>query len=398
MRVCLLFQSDFPPEPRLARTAKALLELGHEVSLFCDNRNERPHDENLDGLKVRRVSHASIRPDALKQVLRLPIFWNPVWCAQFFAFVRAGRFDAIHAINLTMAPLAWLTARRFGLHFVYDMYEPYPDALRSWQLTSMFDRVFRNATAAELLDRRCLRAADHVIVVVEEAMDYVLHMGVLPKKISVIQNVPDTQALLAQPVDDTILQRYDQCFTIVYTGMVGNERGLDTVVAGMMELKNRIPESRLVIVGGGPHEGHLRELARKLSVEPWVEFTGWTDHRMFATYIRAADVCIVPQPANPYVDKTLPNKLFDYMALGKPVVVSDAKPLARIVRACDCGEVFTSESPESFVEAVLAVKTRLHEAGHNGEQAVANQYNWRLASRNLAEVYARLSATPSTAS
>ncbi len=390
MKVCILFQNDFPPEPRLLRTAQVLMRLGHQVEVFCDSRRGRPQCEVVEGVRVTRLRAVSSRKKGWRRLAGLPIFWNPIWVWQFLSFALRQKFDAIHAINITLLPLGFLAAKLLRVPIVYDMYENYPAALRSWKLRGWFNRIFRSPAFAESLDRFFIRRVDHVFVVVEESAARARALGAREDRLSVIYNTTDVQALRAQPLDPMIVQRYQSYFTIVYTGNVSPERGLETIVAAMAMLRNKIPEAKLVIAGGGPSEQTIRNLTAAHALEAHVEITGWIDDKLFPSYIHAAKVCIVPHPANPFIDTTLPNKLFDYMALGKPVIVSDAKPLARIVRECECGAVFVSDSAESFVTAVEQLRMNCEEAGQRGKQAVATKYNWQNSSRALQDYYGTL--------
>lgn len=391
MKVCILFQNDFPPEPRLARTAQTLIQLGNEVELFCDNRHNRPHQETLDGIRVTRIRTVASRKKGWRRLVGLPIFWNPVWIWQFLAFAWKRKFDAIHAINITMLPLGFLAARLLRVPIVYDMYENYPAALRSWKLRGWFNRFFRNAAFAEFVDRFFMPRVDHVFVVVEESATRAKSLGVPEERLSVIHNTADVQTLLAQPLDSSILQKYEPHFMIVYTGNVTPERGLEAIILAMVDLQAKISNIKLVVAGGGPSEQQLCDLVETHCLNSVVEITGWIDGNLFPSYIHAAKICIVPHTANPFIDTTLPNKLFDYMALGKPIIVSDAKPLARIVHECGCGAVFESGSAASFIAAVENLRTQLDESGKRGKLAVTTKYNWHNSSRALREYYNNLS-------
>ncbi|MBC7187556.1 MAG: glycosyltransferase family 4 protein [Calditrichaeota bacterium] len=386
----MLFQSDFPPEVRLERTAKALLRAGHEVWVVCDNRKGRPHAESYEGIRIRRIRNISPGAGGIGQLVRLPIFWNPVWVAQFVPLVRSERFDVLHAINLTMVPLALAVGRLLRIPVVYDMYENYPAALRSWKLKGTFNRVFRNARAADLLDRVCVRAADYLLVVTEEAEERLRDIGVQHERVAVIHNTPDLEAIGQYPVAGEIVAKYKEDYTILYTGWLSPERGLETAIEAMPVIRQHIPNARLVIAGGGPSEEEVRSFVGSRGAADYVEVTGWLDHRLFPSYITAAQVCIVPHPADPSINTTSPNKLFEYMALGKPVVVSDARPLARVVRACQCGEVFASNDPESFAAAVLRLRGRERSAGAHGRKAVLEAYNWGVSSQRLLAAYSQL--------
>jgi len=317
----MLFQSDFPPEPRLSRTASLLIRDGHHVELFCDSRKGRPLHEQIEEMAVHRIKNVLPEMSGIGRLLRLPIFWNPIWVYQFIKFVARGNFEVIHAINLTMAPLGLLAGKIFRLPVIYDMYENYPAAIRSWRLRGIFNRVFRNAAAAEMLDRLCVRAVDWLIVVTEESAERAQRLGAREDKIAVVHNTANLQELERRKIDDDIQRRYQSNYTMVYTGIVGFDRGLDTVIAAMPKLRERIPAIKFVIAGGGPSEPALRELANRLEVEDCVDFTGWIDHQLFSSYIQVADLCIVPHPADDFINTTMPNKLFEYMAAAKPVLV-----------------------------------------------------------------------------
>ncbi|MDZ7270123.1 MAG: glycosyltransferase family 4 protein [candidate division KSB1 bacterium] len=390
MKVCILFQSDFPPEVRLERTATTLLEAGHQVTIVCDNRKDRPHEEEYQGAHIRRIRNIPPTSGGVGHLIRLPIFWNPVWIAQFVPLVLAKRFDVLHAINLTMVPLALAVGRMVRIPVVYDMYENYPAALRSWNLQGTFNRIFRNPRAADVLDRVCVRMADFILVVTEEAEERVRQLGVHHDRIAVVHNTPNLKAMREYPLEPEIVARYRRNYTILYTGWLSAERGLETVVDAMPRIRARIPQARLVIAGGGPHEQALRRFVHARAAQDYVEFTGWIDHSLFPSYITAARVCIVPHPADPSINTTSPNKLFEYMALGKPVVVSDARPLARVVRTHRCGEVFASGNPESFADAVLRLRGRESAAGSEGKRAVLETYNWEVTSQVLLSAYRRL--------
>lgn len=391
MKVCILFQNDFPPEPRLARTAQTLIQIGYEVELFCDNRHIRPHQEIIDGIRVTRIKTVVSRKKGWRRLVGLPIFWNPVWIWQFLAFAWKRKFDAIHAINITMLPLGFLAAKLLRVPIVYDMYENYPAALRSWKLRGWFNRFFRNAAFAEYVDRLFMPRVDHVFVVVEESATRAQALGVTEERLSVVYNTADVKALLAQPLDSSILQKYEPYFMIVYTGNVTPERGLETIILAMVGLQTKISNIKLVVAGGGSSEPQLCDLVETHGLTSLVEITGWIDDKLFPSYIHAAKICIVPHTANPFIDTTLPNKLFDYMALGKPVIVSDAKPLARIVQECGCGAIFESGSSNSFIAAVEHLHTKLDESGQRGKLAVRDKYNWHNSSRALREYYNNLS-------
>ena len=90
-------------------------------------------------------------------------------------------------------------------------------------------------------------------------------------------------------------------------------------------------------------------------MEDYVELKTWVGHQNLRKYFEESNVCVIPQPYNDYINTTIPHKLFEYMSQAKPVIVSDAKPLKRIVEETGAGLVFNSYDQVSFAEQVLKI-------------------------------------------
>jgi glycosyltransferase involved in cell wall biosynthesis len=110
-----------------------------------------------------------------------------------------------------------------------------------------------------------------------------------------------------------------------------------------------------------------------------VTFHGYIpSHQAALAIVAACHVGVVPHLANQWANTTIPNKLFDYMAAGLPVVVSSAPPLARIVSATGCGLVFEDRNPASLAAALEALfePERRANLGAAGRLAVQKRYHW----------------------
>ena len=83
-----------------------------------------------------------------------------------------------------------------------------------------------------------------------------------------------------------------------------------------------------------------------------IKFLGWVNNKEVPEYIANADVGIVPHHKCSHWDNTIPNKLFDYMAAGKPVIVSNVIPMARIVNETECGKVYSDYDVDSLVSVI----------------------------------------------
>jgi len=146
---------------------------------------------------------------------------------------------------------------------------------------------------------------------------------------------------------------------------------------------------RLYIAGAGNDLPRLKTIAEAEGVSDLVTFLGFLPFDQIHSYMTKSDLCLVPHVYNDFINTTIPNKLFQYMALQKPVLVSNAKPLARIVRQCDCGFVFKSGSREDAAAKIIAAHHARHDNsyGARGKICAEQYYTWEIASRELLRVY-----------
>jgi glycosyltransferase involved in cell wall biosynthesis len=123
-----------------------------------------------------------------------------------------------------------------------------------------------------------------------------------------------------------------------------------------------------------------------------VIFEDWRPFAEVPSYIQASQICLVPHQSNPHTEATSPHKLFQYMLLGKPVVVSNCKPLQRIVNETNSGLVFNAGDSDHLADTILKLKDNnlRKELGQAGKQAVMDKYNWGRTAQDLIRVYGDL--------
>src|SRR4029079_10848105 len=168
MRICLVYQAEFPPAERIAKVARTLAVAGHEVVLLCHNYGKHEWDrEDVGGLDVERL-WPTFRSRVINKILKFPVFLNPLWIVQIIAVVRRRRIDAIQGIEVPLALAALAIGRAFGIPVIMDMWENYPEALKGWAKRDWKVRVFKNPAVARAVEKRVIRRLDHIFVVVEE--------------------------------------------------------------------------------------------------------------------------------------------------------------------------------------------------------------------------------------
>ncbi len=390
MKLLKLYDGDYPWDVRVEKMLRSLVGAGHAVTLVARNRKALPRREVRDGVTLRRLPSFG-RAGAL---LTFPAFANPVWAGAAWRAARECRPERVIVRDLPLAPLGLWIARRLRVPAIVDMAEPYPEALRSnWQFDRLggLDHVLRSPRAAEAVERWVLRRSPRVLVVSPEAGERLERLGLARERWTLVGNTPDLARLdcgmpPSRPLPDAFAGRP----LLIFTGILVGDRGLDVAIAGLAQLGSRSPRPALLVIGDGPARDRYEAQARALGLGADVCFAGWIDHAELPAWLRRADVGILPFHACTHIDTTLANKLFDYMALGLPVLASDARPMRRVLAETHAGVTFRAGDAADFARAAASMldePAARRAMGERGRKAAAETYNWsRDAERLLAAV------------
>jgi glycosyltransferase involved in cell wall biosynthesis len=160
------------------------------------------------------------------------------------------------------------------------------------------------------------------------------------------------------------------------------------VIEAMPRIIKEIPQVHLVIIGTGVRKSILERLVNKKRVGEYVTLKGWIEFRYVPQYLRVAKAGIIPHLSTEHTNTTIPNKIFDYMAHGLPVIASDVAPMKTIIEEEKCGVTFEANNLDDFVNAVVRVyHDRENNFGKNGKDAVYKRYNWKEDSAVLLKVF-----------
>jgi glycosyltransferase involved in cell wall biosynthesis len=388
MIVCHVWDADYPWDVRVEKICDSLLKK-HEVHLVCRNSQRRARYEYAKGLHIHRLPCLAEGFRGLNGLIGFPAFFNPLWIYEIWKTAKQTKADIIVVRDL---PLAWTAlgiGRLLGLPVVLDMAENYPAMIQDlwdYQGFSVVNFLVRNPGIIRTVERVSVRRCDHVVVVVEESRTRLISLGVEPARISLVINTPTSERLAnSSCVSGVGVSRGPQRLTVLYLGLLEWARGIETAIRAIPLVRERLPEVRLVIVGSGRHEADFKQIAAELGLQDSVQFLGWLDYTKAIEVIKECDIGLVPHHATESWNTTIPNKLFDYMSMGKPVIVSDAKPTKRIVQEERCGMVFEDQNAEDLSRMILRLEDALvrEEMGRNGRKAVTTKYNWAVDEERL---------------
>ena len=401
MKIGMILDRVFPPDIRVEKEARTLLKAGHELFLLCMNTPDLPNNGIYEGIKLCRRDFypKSFVVGKFNTLTNRLTFKNYKLISQIEKFVSENSIEVLHVHDLPMVRTALVAGERKGVPVVADLHENYPAAMQIYLTEADFKEKFLNGLNRwRRYENYCLKRVDHIIVVVDEAKERVINdYGISEDKITIVSNTEDIDYFEGLELDQELINSYKDYFVITYVGNnFGAHRGLNVPIKAMPILKEKIPNIRLLLVGGrGGNKAELERLALDLEVSQNVEFTGWKPFDLMPSYISLSDICLVPHHSNPHTDTTVPHKLFQYMLIGKPVVVSTCKPLARIVNETQAGLVFESGNSDDFARVCLELldADKRKQFGENGRRAVMTKYNWENTGKDLIKVYEKIRNT-----
>jgi glycosyltransferase involved in cell wall biosynthesis len=408
----MLLGSVYPPDIRVEKEVRALVDADHEVFVLSYATVGRPERETIDGADVirRPIDETTTGVGGWAPGLRyLVTYVHEGWARATSEVVEAEDIDVLHVHDLPPVKTAIQVGEKYDVPVVADLHENWPEAKRQYRSDDVGQYVenpklvlahtLKSVWRLKRFERYCVQRADRTIAVVEEGRaHYVRDCGASPEAAHVISNVVDLGVF-----DDAEISPvgYEEEFVISYVGTLsGEHRGLDAVIEAMLAIGERVPDARLLIVGPESRYGRtLERLVTDRDVTDRVTFVGRVPFERVPSYIAASDVCLVPHRANPHTATTVPHKLFQYMAMEKPVLVTDIAPVARIVRETNAGHIVPADDGEVMAAAIVELARhpeRMAELGANGRKAVEERYNWEIEAEELRALYRSLRTRSNT--
>jgi glycosyltransferase involved in cell wall biosynthesis len=320
-RACIVRHSYYPAELNVKREAEALLEAGFDVQVICLRDRGEASREVVDGVNVRRLPVRHRREGVGRYLFEYGSIFL-LAAATLTALHMLRRFDAVQVNTMPdWLVFSALVPRLTGARVVLHMHEPMPELWR----TSFAGRAFSGPIEKAILaaERWSLRFAHRALTVTETLKARFVERGADPDKITVVLNVPDDRLFdrdrwkhLAPAV------REEGLFRLVSHGALEERYGITTILDAVRLARKEVPGLRLTLMGKGRMEPEVRRWIETEGLEPHVHFPGYVDFETMIARILEADAGVVAQLENSYSRLIHTNKMFEYVALGVPVIAA----------------------------------------------------------------------------
>jgi glycosyltransferase involved in cell wall biosynthesis len=363
--VFLITHSIYPDDIRTEKEALALAGAGFDVTVICIRRGGQPAREVAEGVAIHRLPLGHKRGGGGRYLFEYAAcLLLAGWRAALLSIAR--RPLAVHVSNPPdFLVFAALVPKLLGARVVLDMHEPMPELYASIHELPMTARAVRLLAWVE---RTSTRFADRIVTVSEVCRRTFAARGLALEKIAVVQNVCEARLFdpAAPPLEASGgavpgvprgAAPAPRALRLIYTGTVVPRYGVDVAIRAMALLRERVPEARLDVFGRGESVVELERLAEALGVADRIAFHGFIDRRDVPARIAAADIGLVPYRRDVFTDLVLPTKLFEYAAMGKPVVATRTAAIESYFGTEDL-YAFEAGDEEGLARAVEAIRAR----------------------------------------
>lgn len=393
-RVLMLLENNpYPQDSRVRREARTLAEAGYQVSVICPAAAEQGWREIVDGVYVCRFPAAPPANGVLGYCWEYVYSLTAIFLLSLFVCLRRG-FDIVHTHNPPdMLVLIAGFYKLLGKRFIYDHHDLAPEMYNARFLNHGNQFLYKLLVWFEIAS---CRLANHVIATNQSYKEMEMRRGRVPEdRITVVRNGPDQNGWGTATPDGSL--RPPGKVLLGYVGVMGFQDGVDYLLRALHCLVHGLKRTDFfcVLVGDGDACSSLKALTKELNLFDYVLFTGWVRSEEIARYIGATDICVVPDPSNPYNDRSTVIKIMEYMALRKPIVAFDL-PEHRF--SAQAAALYARPNDElEFAQAIAQLMddpVRRQTMGLCGRKRIETELAWSYAQQNLLKAYRAVLPAP----
>ena len=171
-------------------------------------------------------------------------------------------------------------------------------------------------------------------------------------------------------------------FTLLHHGTYSPTRGIEKLIQSIKQIPDSIRYNIQLLLVGIPEEKiqDLIALSKQLDVEEQVLIIPPVDIKEIPSFIHSADVGVIPlPPENKWWKVSVPLKTLEYLAMAKPIIVTDIPFHRKIIQECECGRITPTGNPKDIAKAIIYMyehQNELASMGEKGQKLIESKYTW----------------------
>jgi len=366
IKVCILTSVHCVFDDRIFyKEARTLARAGYDVTLIAQHNKS----ETIEGMKIVPLPKPKNR---IERFLK----------TGFLLFKKAlqQKPDVYHFHDPELMPWALLLKKITRAKIIYDVHEDVPKSILSKYWIPNYLRKLISS-AINTFEKIIARNFDMIIVVTAD-----IGKKFSQKKTIIIRNLP----ILSIINEEKPIKLDNKRPSVIYAGGITKIRGIKEIINSIHLLNGRV---ELWLLGSFSPITLKEEILTDLDKD-YIKYMGYLPFKEMYAYMKASDIGILLFLPEPNHIAALPNKMFEYMAAGLPVIASNFPLWKEIIEGNNCGICVNPLDAEEIAKGIEYLIEHPEEAkkmGENGRKAVLEKYNWENESKKLLEVYKRLS-------
>ncbi|RDH44900.1 TIGR04063 family PEP-CTERM/XrtA system glycosyltransferase [Zooshikella ganghwensis] len=347
--------------------------------------------ETVDDLVFYRTPPLASWLQAIPVVNQLAII--PVLAKRIVQVAKEIKPDLIHAHSPAINGMAaYLAAKKLKLPLVYEVRAFWEDAAVDHGTAQQGDLRYR---LTRKLETMVLKRAHAITTICQGLKSEMLTRDAVIQDITVIPNAVDIERFQPQDQKDAELLASLGLEGRLVIGFIGSfyaYEGLDLLIEAMPGLIEKMPNACLLLVGGGPEDERLKQLAKQSPVADQIIMTGRVPHDQVHRYYSTVDILAYPRKPMRLTELVTPLKPLEAMAQHKLVVASDVGGHKELIRHGENGLLFRQGDVSDLIVQIeqLAGDSQLQQQLlHSGRKYVEHERNWKKSVSHYQDVYQR---------
>ena len=386
-KICIVRHGHYPFDIRVRKEALALAKKGYHVDIICLRQGFEKRREVNHGVNIYRIPIKHRREGISRYIYEYTSFFSLATIKLWSLYFR-HKYDFIQ-VNTLPDFLVFVTIipKLLGAKVCLDLHEPTPE---------LFGTLFGHDRKllirfVKFFEKISIMYANHAITVSEQMKKNYVKRRYPAFKIDVVLNVPNLEFNFDRYKNNS--QRSDNKFLLLIHGAMLKRCGQDVAIRAIDIVKEEIPNIQLNILGYGEYEPQLKRLVSELGLENYVHFCGFIPFIDMIKMIAQSDLGIVPTDKNAYSDLVHTNKMFEYIAMKKPVIISRTRAVEDFFGSDDaCLKYFKSGDANGLAKSII----ELYNSPDKRDQMASNAFTkfesvrWEKTKEDYCQMYKNL--------
>jgi glycosyltransferase involved in cell wall biosynthesis len=318
MKISMVAYTNYEQDNRVRRYAEALATRGDSVDVIVLKQPGQPDVDELKGVRIYRIQKRNDN-ERLPTTYLFKLLLFMVRSAVLLAKnSMKGRYDLVHVHSVPdFEVFAACIPKLLGAKIILDIHDIVPEFYAYKFRKNRESLVFR---MLKVMEKLSIAFSDHVIIANHIWQETLLSRSVTKEKCTVVLNYPDLAIFSRNG-----RKRNDGKFIMIYPGTLHWHQGIDIAIRGFKKIADKYPGAEFHIYGDGGKKKSLLELIEQEGLKGRVMIKGVLTMEGIAAAMSEADLGVVPKRADSFGNEAFSTKIFEFMAMGVPVLASSTK-------------------------------------------------------------------------